>query len=121
MESMTIEQFTEIVKFVQEYHAFANYISNEEKFKELKQKYPNLDRYGFSIKYVDMCYDSRDGKVWSVTFRGFIKYRFSSNHFDSINPKPKGWKYDTLYDLCMAFLKGEFKPKKEFELDNKEE
>jgi hypothetical protein len=27
---------------------------------------------------------------------------------------PKDWKYHTLYDLCMAYLTGEFKPTDEF-------
>ena len=127
MKSLTLEQYVEIVKFSQKYHAFASY-KTEEEGKEISKLYPKLDRFGFGIKYIDSCYDSRgegydypndQGSIWSITFRqGRWGIRFSCNHFQTIiNPEPKQWKYDNLYDLCMDYLKGEFIPKEEFQID----
>lgn len=118
MKGMTLDQFKEVVEFVQEHHKFAGWKTDEEK-KEVQKKYPKLDEYGFSIKYVDSCYDSRDGVVWMIKFRqGGTGVIFRTNHFAGKNI-PKQWKYDNLFDLSMAFLKGEFEPKKEFEFDDR--
>lgn len=38
---------------------------------------------------------------------------------NALNMPPKDWKYFSLYDLCMAYLKGEFIPGKEFEYEGK--
>ena len=118
MKGMSITQYAEVVKFAQEHHAFAMWSSDEEK-KERQKKYPKLDEYGFNIKYIDSVYDSRTSDVWVVKFRsGGTGYRFSTNHF-AMREKPKHWKYDNLFDLCMAYLKGEFKPKEEFYFDDR--
>lgn len=79
-DGLTIEQFSEILKFVQKYHKFALY--DEQIENEIKEKFPKLIEKGFSkglnIKYVDSIYDSRDGKIWSVTFRrGGMELTFS--------------------------------------------
>lgn len=70
-DAITIEQYSEILKFIQKYHKFALY--NEAIENEIKEKFPKLIEKGFSrglnIKYVDSIYDSRDSKIWSVTFR----------------------------------------------------
>lgn len=76
--------------------------------------YKRTDPYG--IKYIDACYDSRDQTYWYIAFRP-MDICFRTNHFNAISPPPKSWKYNRLYDLTMAFLKGEFKPKSEFFLD----
>ena len=101
MQGMTIEQYAEVVKFVQENHKFALWLSDKQR-SERQKKYPKLnDSYGFGIKYIDSVYDSRDGKIWLVKFReGGTGIRFSCNHWNPIiRPKPKHWKYDNLYDL----------------------
>lgn len=114
MKALTIDQFKEVVEFAQKYHQFAKWPSDEE-VAESAKLYPKIPKHGFNIKYIDSCYDSRTAEVWMVFFRsGRDGYRFATNHFNSINPEPKGWKYHTLYDLCMAYLKGEFMPKEEF-------
>jgi hypothetical protein len=107
MEGMTIQQYAEIVQFTQKHHHFGRWDDNND--------YPKIGENGKSIKYIDNIYDSRDAKVWSISFRGFSEnVRFQTNHFGLLNPKPKGWKYDSLYELCMAYLKCEFEPKEEF-------
>ncbi len=66
MKPLTLEQFTEIVNFVQEHHRFSMYIPHEKR-AERKANFPKLNEMcGFGIKYIDSCYDSRDGGgIWS--------------------------------------------------------
>lgn len=115
MKGLTIEEYKEILEFVQEHHRFALYIEKNKRI-ERKLKFPNLpSEYGFGIKYVDSCYDSRDKSIWSIKFRvGSFGVSFSTNHYNALNMPPPGWKYHTLYDLCMAYLTGEFEPTDEF-------
>jgi hypothetical protein len=113
MKGMTLEQFAEVTRFVQKYHKFARWDNNqEEAISEGISK--ELSEYGLCIKYVRCDYDTRFGDVWGITLD---QVRFATNHFTSFNPAPKGWKYDNLYDLTMAYLKGNFKPKKEFYIE----
>jgi hypothetical protein len=116
MRGLTPEQFVEILAFVQKHHRFALYIPPDERREERKKLFPKLPvMNGFGIKYVDCIYDSRGGDIWAVSFRfGNAIIRFSTNHFTALSPAPKGWKYDNLYDWCMAYLTGEFVPKEEF-------
>jgi hypothetical protein len=110
MKALSMEQYVEIVDFVQKHHRFGWVEEND-----------LVTEYSYHIKYVDSIYDSRDKTIWCIKFRGMgVNLRFSSNHFNAINPMPKGWKYNSLYDLCMAYLNGEFKPKKEFYIDKSE-
>lgn len=114
MKGLTLDQFKEVIEFVQEYHAFGKY-KNPEKRAENKEKYPNIAEYGMGIKYVDSCYDSRDNTIWSVTFRQGVRgVVFSTNKYNAFNLPPDDWNYNKLYDLCMDFLKGEFKPTEDF-------
>jgi len=106
LKGMTPEQFTEILKFVQDYHHFARYVSQEKKKKELKL-YPNIGEHGLSIKYVDSCYDSRGKEIWSITFRSFSQINFRTNAFISLDRNPI--KYHNLYDWVMAYLKGDWR------------
>ncbi len=107
---MTIEQFAEVVNFAQKYHKFALWMSDEQ-VKDRNKIYHNMGKFGahgLNIKYIDSVYDSRDAKIWCVTFRmGSAGWRFSSNHWNALQPMPKEWRWKTLYDMCMAFLKGE--------------
>lgn len=109
MKGMTLDQFKEVTEFVQAHHAFARYGGKEKRLEAGIT--PEVAEYGFGIKYVRCDYDTRFGDVWGVTLDNV---RFASNHFTALNPPPKGWKYDNLYDLTMAYLKGNFKPKEEF-------
>lgn len=105
---MTIEQFSEVVKFVQKHHAFAIW-KNDDLLKEEKEKFPKMNEYGLCIKYVDCTYDSRESDVWVVKLRGMGNdIAFSTNHFTGINPAPKYFKFGNLYDWIMAYLKGEW-------------
>lgn len=117
MKGMTLEQFTEVTQFVQKYHGFAkaNYWKEGRVEEAISDGIlPELSKYGLNIKYVSCDYDTRFGDVWGITLDNV---RFATNHFTSFNPAPKGWKYDNLYDLTMAYLKGDFKPKKEFYIE----
>ena len=122
MEGMTIEQYAEVVAFSQKHHSFANWLSEEDAAARVKE-FPSMKEFGdhgLNIKYIDCTYDSRDAQVWLVKFRqGRYGWCFSSNHFATIGGSkvPKKWKYDKLYDLCMAFLQGRFEPKEEFDID----
>jgi hypothetical protein len=63
MRGLTIEEYKDILDFVQENHRFALYI-DQSKRAERKLKFPNLPSdYGFGIKYIDCCYDSRDKSI----------------------------------------------------------
>lgn len=81
------------------YHKFALYDKAIE--KEIKEKFPKLIERGFirglNIKYIDSIYDSRDGKIWSVTFRrGNMDLTFS--------------KLANLYEQIMSYLTTGEKP-----------
>lgn len=115
MKGLTLEQCMKIHQFVQKYHKFAQWLSESE-LDSIQKEYPKMPRMGFNIKYIDTTYDTREADIWCIKFRGDQDIVFSTGHFNIINPPPKGWKYDNLYDLCMAYLTGEFKPKKEFYL-----
>lgn len=101
MKGISPEQYVEILKFVQDHCRFG-YIP--------KSKYINAPQM---IKYVDCTYDSRFGDIWIITFRG-SNVTLATNHFNSLNPLPKDWKYENLYDWVMAYLKGEWEASKEF-------
>lgn len=101
MKGLTTQQFKEVQEFVQKYHAFADISADRSEF-------PKMDKYGFSIKYIDSCYDTRQRDVWSVKFRGYYNICFNTNQFGILNPKPKYFKYDNLFDWIMDWLKGEW-------------
>lgn len=88
-KGLTIQQYNSILEFVQKYHKFANY--DEDLQKEIQEKYPKLPKTGLSIKYIDSIYDSRDGTIWSISFRrGSLDKTFqlnsgSGNLYDRIN------------------------------------
>lgn len=98
MKGLTPQELVEITAFVQKHHTFA-YV-------------PDADRingeYGYSIKYIDACYDSRQGDYWAVKFRGFGTITFSTNSF--LHSNGASVKYTTMYDWIMTFLKYEWKP-----------
>jgi hypothetical protein len=112
MKGMSIEQYVEVVKFVQKHHKFAKWISDEERKQEI-ELYPNLSEHGFNIKYIDSCYDSRGFDIWSVKFRGFGGIRFHTNFLTALSPKKDFDKipFDNLFDWVMAYLKGEWEDK----------
>lgn len=104
MKGMSMEQFSQVIDFVQEHHKFG-YTPSE---KRLKKKVDNTD-WNMHIKYVDSCYDSRDKTIWSISFRGFGNTLcFRSNHFTSVNPNTSNFSFKNLFDWVMAFLKGEW-------------
>lgn len=81
-------------------------------------------KYGkeLSHKYIDMCYDSRDGDVWMISMRGGFSpdITFSSNHFgthyDSVGQGiPKWWsEFEDIADWAEAYLQGRWSPNKAF-------
>jgi hypothetical protein len=117
MKGMSLGEYVTVIEFAQKYHKFALLMSEEEvkeRNKKFFQMHGEFKSYGMNIKYIDCCYDSRDQTVWSISFRkGNGGIRFSTNHFAG-HESPKDWKYNSLFDLCMAFLKGEYKPSKDF-------
>lgn len=121
MRPLTPKEFFEVMKFVQNYHRFAYWPADDE-WEKILSTYPLMPHHGLSIKYIDSCYDSRDGSVWSISFRGMGgNVRFSANHFNFMNEKPKSWKYESLYELIMAYLTGQFVPKEEFYFDHRDD
>lgn len=103
---MKLDEYRQVADFVQKHHKFALYLTDE-KAQVRKIEFPKLDRYGFNIKYIDSCYDSRDASVWQVVFREANK-RVVMREINT----PKGFK--SHFDWCMAYLRGEWKPTKEF-------
>ena len=99
MRGVSPEQYVEILQFIMKNCKFG-YNPN--------RKYPNGPQM---IKYVDCTWDSRFDDIWSITFRG-DGITLATNHYtgDDTSKFP----YDNLYDWCMAYLKGEWVPTKEF-------
>lgn len=117
MKGMTLEQYGEVLKFIAKYHKFAKFNSLYEGRMEQAIEdgiTPELAKHGHSIKYIRNCFDTRTMEVWSIEFGGFGNIRFATNFPWIPSEMPKGWKYDNLYDLTMAYLKGEFQPTEEF-------
>ena len=121
MKGMNLGEYVIMMEFIQKYHKFALWLSDEdlkERNKKHFQMHGAFGEHGLGIKYVDCTYDSRDGNIWTVTFRqGRYGICLSCNHYTALNMPPKNFKFGSLFDWCMAYLKGEWKPKKEFEID----
>lgn len=101
MTGLTPRQLLEITEFVQKHHKFG-YIREEDQYK---------GELGYCIKYIDACYDSRQGDYWALSFRGGIDIRFTTNAFGLFSEKPKDFPYTNLFDWIMALLKYEWEPK----------
>jgi hypothetical protein len=116
MRGMTLDEFKEVVEFVQKYHKFG-YVKKEDRI-QIKGE----DHF-MMIKYIDSCYYSRCQTIWVVTLRhGNTGYRFSSNHYAATNLPPAHFTFTSLFDWVMAFLKGEWTNRnilKECMIDNK--
>lgn len=53
------------------------------------------------VKYVDPCIDMRDGKCFSITFRGYgTEFNLNTTNENSTNPK-------NLFTRCMEWLESE--------------
>lgn len=112
MKGMDAAELNMVLNFIQEHHKFALWKSDEEAAKT-KSHYiymdDNMAQYGMCIKYVDTSYDTRDGKVWRIVLRGMGNdYAFSCNHFGIINPKPEYFRYESLFEWVMAYLRCEW-------------
>lgn len=99
MKGLTPQQLVEITEFAQKHHTFA-YVREENRYQ---------GHEGYCIKYIDACYDSRQGDYWALSFRGMGKIIFTTNAF--LADKPKDFTFTTLYEWIMAFLKYEWEPK----------
>lgn len=103
MKGLEPSQLEEIRVFAQLHHSFG-YVRPEDL----------VTKYSHGIKYIDATYDSRDKTYWCISFRGMSgNVTFRTNQWALVGP-PKQWKYNNLYDLIMAYLKGEFIPKEDF-------
>lgn len=100
MKGLTPNQLIEITEFIQKHH----------KFPYVQKKDQIDNNQGYCIKYIDACYDSRQGDYWAITFRGLGKIIFSTNSFGIFEKKPEDFKFTNLYDWIMAFLNYKWKP-----------
>lgn len=100
MRALSKKEFQLVVDFVQEWHRFAD-VSKD------RSKYPKMEKYGMSIKYVDSTYDTRGQDIFCLTFRGLggETVLTTTNIFDGDIRK----NYESLYDYAMDYLKGEIK------------
>lgn len=107
MRGIKPTEYIEILNFIQIYHKFTGHRSNEMR-EHVKETYPKMNSdYGLNIKYVETSYDSRFAEIWRMTFRclnGELDFR--TNIFAE-KPAFTEWKYNSVYELVMAFLKGE--------------
>jgi len=101
---ITSEQLKQIQDFVQKYHAFGYYPTEEEK-AEAKKLFPNMPEFGYNIKYIDTCYDTRDASIWQITFRGIATIYFSDHSREEF--KKECGRYSNDFDMIMGFLKGD--------------
>ena len=106
MKGLTPVQLVEITEFIQKHHSFG-YVREENQIKG------NL---GYSIKYIDATYDSRQGDYWAISFRGFGKIVFTTNAY-GFGERPEGFTYDNLYDWIMAFLNYDWSPENDKRFD----
>lgn len=100
MRALSKKEFTEVMDFVQQWHEFAD-VSKD------RSKYPKMEKYGMSIKYIDSTYDNRTQEIFCLTFRsmGEETVLTTTNIFDGDIRK----NYESLYDYAMDYLKGEIK------------
>lgn len=103
---MTVQEYAQILAFVQANHKFALWLPPEEEATRAKL-FPKLDKYGYNIKYVDSCYDSRDAKIWTVTFR-------AGNYHVHMKDAQTPDEFKSHFEWAMAYLKGEWKATKEY-------
>lgn len=114
MRGLTQQELDKIISFVQENHSFALYIPENQQ-TERTIKYPKLPKNrGFSIKYVDVCYDTRDKSFWNIKFRPFGVCLATNHYIPALDNIPKDFKFTNLYDWCMAYLTGEWQATDEF-------
>lgn len=110
IKGMTVEQFRKIEMFINEHHKFALH----------KENYTYKCK---NIKYIDMSYDTRDGLIWQIKFRGFQKRAFDTNFFSNYPPFSEdtmfNYPYLDLYAWVMSFLKDEWKENELYKKINK--
>lgn len=108
MRGLNRTEYDVILTMVQKHHAFGRII-------------PQIDRItpvSYGIKYVETIWDCRFNDIYSITFRsGGIGVRLSTNHYNEANPAPNDFLYETLFNWCKAYLRGEFRPTDEFCID----
>lgn len=92
MRGMTADEYIEVMQYMQD---------NCSLFKKNNTVTP-------PIKYVDSCYDTRSRTWWSIDFRtwGAMSIGLRTNCFLSSDKETAP--YGSLYEWCMAFLKGEW-------------
>jgi len=121
MKGMNLGEYVVMMEFLQKYHRFALWLTDEqvkERNKKFFQMHGTFGSHGLNIKYVDCTYDSRDADIWAVTFRqGRYGVRLACNHYTALDTPPKNFKFSSLFEWSMAYLKGEWKPSKEFHVD----
>lgn len=121
MNGMTLQQYGDILKFISKYHRFGRLNSiHEGKVEEAIKDgiTPELAKYGHNIKYVRNSFDMRTMEIFSIGFEGLgVSIRFATNFPYIPSELPKDWKYDNIYDLSMAYLKGEFIPDEKFTIE----
>lgn len=121
MNGMTLQQYVDILKFINEYHNFGklNCVHAGKVEKAIEGGITDeLAKYGHNIKYIRNSFDMRTMEVWSIEFSGLgNNIRFATNFPYFPSELPKDWKYDNLYDLSMAYLKGEFTPDEKFKIE----
>ena len=55
---MTPEEYAKLLRYIQENNGWGDNMYDV-----------NCVRHRRAVKYVDACFDSRDGKIWSIKFR----------------------------------------------------
>ena len=102
---MNPKEYIEVMSFLQEYLSFLT--------KKRDERHPEVP----SVKYVDCCYDTRTATWWSIKFRtwGGFNITLRSNYNNSITVSlGQAVPFDSLYDWCMAYMKGEWIPDERF-------
>ncbi len=107
VKPLTPFQYIEILEFIKKHHSFCLF-RNDKHREYVKENFPKLNPdYGFNIKYITNSFDTRDASIWSLNFRcNANDYSFRTNLLVGSVPE-KNPKFDNLYDIIMAFLKGE--------------
>ena len=105
MRGMNAEEYVEVMSYLQDNLSLLA--------KNREKRHPKVP----SVKYIDCCYDTRTATWWSIKFRtwGAFNITLRSNYNNAISLSlGKGVPFNSLYDWCMAYMKGEWIPEESF-------
>lgn len=100
LEGLTQEELDQIKEWIRSYFSIVSTLTNTESAKKQNPKC-----IAATINYLDLSYDFRYGRYWLVDFRN--NHPKFTTSMKILNPN-LNIPYTKLYDLIIAYLKGEW-------------